>query len=292
MKRMNRPIKCLIAFFVMFLALNIACVTAEAKTKTYKINLYVGETSVQYPSVGKIKSVKTNNKKIVSAKKKGAAINLTAKKKGSAKITVKGSRGTYVYKVTVKNAVFDVTVGTSRTGNDDYLVTLENKTSDFFERVQVSAILRDTAGNPVEEIQLYFYAVGGKGKANSTFYTSTYDSTIDISKTTFTVVEFYRSTYTSYKNYLKNVNYSLTQVEEDTYSKKYRLTASTSYKGQGTVFVGYDVFFYDIAGNVVDVSSFYIVLNKNQRVYSDDISVQSSAVRAEIQNKRAYVGTY
>ena len=290
MKKTNRSIKCLVAFFVMFLALNMVYVTAEAKTKTYKVTLYVGETSVQYPSVGKIKSVKSSNKKIVSVKKKGYAVNISAKKKGSAKVTVKGSKATYVYKVSVKKPVFNVTVGTSRLGNDDWLVTLENKTSDFFEDVQVSAILRDTAGNPVEEQTLYFYAVGGKGMANDTFYTSTYDSTIDISKTTFTVTKFYRS-YAKYTNYLKNVNYSLTQIEEDEYGKKYRLTASSSYKGQNTVFVGYDVYFYDAANNLVDVGSFYIVLNKNQKVSSDTFYVPASVTRAEIQNKRAYVGS-
>lgn len=289
MKVMKNSTKCLIAFFVMLFAISLTGITAEAKTKTYKITLYVGEKASEYPSVGTIKSVKSSNKKVVAASKKGSTINLNAKKAGSAKVTVKGKKGTYVYKVTVKKASFSVS-GATVNSKGYYLMTLKSQSSSFFESVRVIATFRDSNGNPLKEETFSFYSIAPKSTAYDITYISSY-SGIDPSKTTFTVDEFYRTPYYNYKNYEKNVNYSITEVSSDAYSKDYRFTASTSYKGKGGIYAGYDVFFYDAAGNIVDVYSGYMFLYNKSRVDTRNMSVDSSAVRAEIVSKRVYLAT-
>lgn len=288
----KKVMKSIMAMFVMILAFSCFSITAEAATKTKKMTMYVGETfSYSYIGMGNIKSVKSNKKSVVTAKKikNGSTVynQMTAKKKGSAKVTVKGTRGTYIYKITVKKKPNIVVSITPRT--DGYAtVTVNNKSSVYIENVNVEITYRNAAGTVIGDSTARIYCLGAKNKFADQVYPSVYPyraTDIDWSKTTYKIV-YDRNPEYKYSNYTKKVKY--------TYSVKngyLNIKTKISYKGNNSVYAGYTVYFYDAAGNVVDVDNFYNYLsgsNAKYRTSTYTMRMPSDAVTYKI-SKMAYM---
>ena len=272
--------KCLLAFFVLAFVFVVNSVSVEAKTKTEKLTLFKGEkVSYYYIGLGSIKSVKSNKSNVVSVKKKNGSVYMTAKKTGSAKVTVKGSRGTYVHKITVKNATFDVKLDTL---NENYLlVTVKNKTAGYFDSVDIDFTFRDANNNVIGEKKAYISAVGSKKTGYDTI--STYNiKNADLSKVNYKIT-FYRNVDSKYKNYDKQVKYS------DTKSGNYvKLTTKSSYKGNGGIYAGFTVFFYDASGKLINIYDGYNYLYKNKKSQTVDIYIPSGVVTYKVV-KRVYL---
>ena len=82
----------------------------DSKAAAKSIVLLSGESHVLSPGIGKIKSLKSSKKNIVSLTKKGKKCTIVAKNVGTTTITVKAKKKTVKYKVTVKNVSFDMSV--------------------------------------------------------------------------------------------------------------------------------------------------------------------------------------
>ena len=83
MKNRKKSMKCLIALMVMAMAFCVTGVNAQAAKKTQKVTFFVGE-KIQHSFIGmgKVKSVKSSNSKVVAAKKYKNGIVTESKKKG------------------------------------------------------------------------------------------------------------------------------------------------------------------------------------------------------------------
>ena len=263
--RNKKIIKSFIAIFVMVMAFSFVSLTAEAATKTKKLTLYVGE-KIQYTyyGLGTMKSVSSSKKSVVAASKKSGRAIISAKKKGSAQVTVKGTRGTFIYKITVKSKpVINVSLEPRADGYVN--VKVQNKSSVYFDSITVKLTYRDASGNIVDSSNTYIHYLGAKKTACDDDYPFS-SSGIDLSKTTYEI-EYDRDFGGDYKqsDYTKNVKYSASLN-----NGYLNLKTSISYKKNADVYAGYTIYFYDAAGNLVGVRDGYSYLSGSKKKYRTD----------------------
>ncbi len=293
MKNM-KTIKSIVAMFVMVLALGCVSITAEAATKK-KLTLYVGETvNHSYFFMGDIKSVKSNKSKIVKASKYKDGSKMIAKKKGTAKVTVKGTRGTMIITVTVKaKPKFNVTL-TPRA--DGYVtVQVKNNSSAYVNDVDVDITYRNAAGVVIGDSSTNIWYLGkgktGANDANPYVYPYT-DEDIDWSKTTYTV-SYNRDIEYKYTDYTKKVKFSVSEGTNSYGSRVVNVKTSVSkYKGSNSIYAAYSVIFYDATGNIVDVRDNYDFLTGSKKKYrssTTSISFPYEAVSYKVTHKRAFM---
>lgn len=284
MKNNKKSIKCLIAMIVMVMAFTVTGVTAEAKTKTDKMTLLVGEkTGYTYIGMGKIKSVKSSKKSVVTAKKYRGGSLMTAKKAGKANVTVNGSRGKWIHKITVKKASFKVNY--TRTADGDFIVSFKNNSSVYLDRCQVTLTFKDSKGNKVTTATAYMNVLGPKQTGYDTIMDPYYYDNIDYSKTTYTI-DYNRSIDASYKNYSKKVKF--TESKSGNYIN---IKAKTSYKGKGDIYIAYEVKYYDSKKQLIDVANYTTTLYKSRKNSTTQIYMPSSAASYKI-TKRVMLKTY
>ena len=284
MKVMKKTFMAVMAMCAMAFALCVTSVTAEAATKTKKLTLYEGEEqSYYYIGVGTIKSVKTSNKKVVTAKKKGTYSIIKAKKKGSAKVTVKGKYGKFIHKITVKAAPrFEYTVSNIRSG---YVgIKVKNTSGMYADNVKTNVIFCDANGNPIYTQMVYFYYVGAKKDVYEDIYLGTTTaSSVDLSKTK------YETSYTRYPSYT---------YKDYTSKTTYTVSVSNGYAYVGTrissaaksthYYAAFSVVYKDAAGNVVGYDDSYSYLYTNKKTDTIRFYMPTGAVKAEIISKRAF----
>lgn len=284
MKNNKKSIKCLIAMIVMVMAFTVTGVTAEAKTKTDKMTLLVGEkTGYTYIGMGSIKSVKSSKKSVVAAKKYKGGSLMTAKKAGKANVTVKGSRGKWIHKITVKKASFKVNY--TRTADGDFIVSFKNNTSVYLDSAQVTLTFKDSAGNKVVDRTAYIEVLGPKQTGYDRITDPWYYDNIDYSKTTYTI-NYNRTIDASYKNYSKKVKF--TESKSGNYIN---VKAKTSYKGKGTIYIGYEAKFYDSNKKLIDVANYSTTLYNSSKSSTTQIYMPSDAASYKI-TKRVVLKTY
>lgn len=284
----KKKLKVVLTMLVMMVAFSFAGLTAEAAT-TKKMTLYVGEKyTYQYIGLGSIKSVKSSKSSVVTAKKKKSKYNeMTAKKKGSATVTVKGSRGTYKYKITVKSKPkFDVKL--ERRADGYVTVKVNNKSSVYLDDLKVSVIFRNAAGQEVTTETVNIHYLGAKKSTAGEVYPFPSNG-IDYSKTTYTI-SYDRDPQRKYTDYTKKVKFS-TSLKNG----KVAVKTSITYKKRADIYAGYTVYFYDAKGNVVYVRDGYNYMSgssKKYRTYTSEIYMPSDAVSYKLVNKRAMMIKY
>ena len=296
MKNM-KTIKSVVAMLVMVLALGCVSITAEAATKKDSLTLYVGESvAYSYYGMGTIKSVKSNKSKIVKASKYKGGSKMVAKKKGTAKVTVKGTKGTWITTVKVKaKPKFKVTL-TPRA--DGYLtVQFKNTSSVYVDSATVDITYKDAAGNVLGTDTEYFSCIGAKKTATGETYVYVYpydEESIDWSKTTYEVT-YDRSINYKYSDYTKKVKFSTSVGTNASGSKILNVKTKISYKGDNGIYAGYSVYFYDAAGNVCGIRDYYHYMSGSKKKYRTNttaISFPSDAVSYKLVNKRAFMKKY
>lgn len=283
MKMIKKSTKCLIALFLMVVTLSFAGITAQAATKTKKLTLFVGEkVSYYYIGLGNLKSVKTNKKAVVAAKKKGKYNEMTAKKAGSATVTVKGTKGTYIYKITVKKEP-EIEVKLDRRQDGYININVKNKSSVYLDNVYINISYKNAAGQEVDSSKMYFYYLGAKKQAAKEDYPM-YSKDVDMSKTTYTVT-WSRNIDKDYSDYTKKVKYSLSQSD-----KYLNIKTSISYKKSCTVYAGYTVYFYDSNGNIIGIRDGYNYMSgssKKYRTCTTQVRIPDQTASYSLVNKRA-----
>lgn len=289
----RKPIKCLLAAFAMVMVLSLTGITANAATKSEKLTLLVGEQyKPVYIGMGTIKSVKSSKSKVANAKKKSGGIQITAKKAGKTNVTVKGSRGnTFIHKITVAKANFVVAPTDfipDSYGGGDLIVTLTNKTPVGVDWFDIDFIFKNAAGGEVKKSSKTIFYVGKKQKASASIYfTSSEVNQIDLSKTTYQI-SYRRSAEATYTNYVKKIKFSEKRQDNILY-----ITAKPKkkYKGNGTIYLSYEVTSYDAAGNVIDFSENRGSLSSTRKSDTTPVYLNSNAVRYSIK-KRVLLRTY
>lgn len=280
---MKRTIKTVMMVLVFVMAFAMTGSVSEAKTD--KFTLFVGEeVGYSYIGMGTIKSVKSSKSKVVSAKKYKNGSWMVAKKAGKATVTVKGARGTWKHNITVKKSDFKVNFS-KMSGNDRYCqVSVANNTSGYFDTFKVEATFRDASGNELYTNTEYFKYVGKKKTANSSLYMGSYYDKVDLSKTTYKLT-FDRDIDYKYKDYSKKVTIT-DSVGKDKYNNDcVNIKAKTSYKGKGTIYIAYDIFFYDEAGNLLNITTYTETLYKSKKSGTRQAAKPSKTASYKI-NKR------
>jgi hypothetical protein len=278
MKRRTNTVKTLVAMLVMTFALVMTGTVSQAATKSDKLTLYVGEKAAySYIGVGTLKSVKSSKSKVVAAKKYKGGSYMEAKKAGKATVTVKGSRGTWKHNITVKKLNYDLTYSLASNG-EDLLVSLTNKTSDWFDDFYVTFTFYDEQGNELITRTKYLYYVGPKQTALGKISGFNYYDNIDYSKTTYSI-ETSRSYNYKYTNYEKKVN--VTENVTTSGSSRYlNLTEKfkKKYKGSGTVYIAYKIEFFDENGQLLSVRDDWSLLAKSIQSNTTEVLFPSDAV--------------
>lgn len=283
----KNKLRIVLTMFLMMMIFSFTSITAEAATK--KMTFYVGEKyTYSYIGLGTIKSVKSSKSSVVTAKKKKGKYNeMTAKKKGSATVTVKGSRGTYKYKITVKSKPkFDVKIEPRA---DGYVtVKVNNKSSVYLDDLKVSVIFRNAAGQEVTTETVNIHYLGAKKSAAREIYPFP-NNGIDYSKTTYKV-SYDRDPEKKYSDYTKKVKFSTSLKNGDVIVK-----TSITYKKRADIYAGYTIYFYDAKGNVVGITDGYNYMSgssKKYRTSTSEIYMPYDAVSYKIVNKRAMMVKY
>lgn len=280
MKVSNAMKKGMLAVLVMVMAVSMCGFKAQAKTSN--ITLYQGETvKYSYIGLGTLKSVKSSKKSIVDAKKKSGSAVLTAVKTGKAKVTSQGTRASWIHNVTVKKADFQVAA--SPISNDKLLVSLNNNTSGYFDTISVDVVFCDAMGTELVRRTAYMYRVLPKTTTMETVSVPSAYSypTIDYSKTMVAVKDWSRSISMKYKKYTK------VKFTDTVSGGNLIMSAKAPYSGKGSVYIAYEVQFFDANGALVDVSTYLSMLYKQQKSKTTSIYMPRNAASYKV-TKRVY----
>ena len=283
---MKKTMKKILLVFAMIFV--VGCIQTTAQAKTTKIKLYVGEEiSYYYIGIGTLNRVKSSNSKVVSAKLKNSRCHMVAKKAGTATVTSKGSRGTFVHKVTVKKPSFKINAVRF---NDRYAkISLKNNNGSCFDSLRVLVTFKDKNGKVLYSDSAYMYSVCSKQTVTYSVYLGANYQDVDMSKTTYKV-QMSRNPDRKYKNYGKKVSYSEKQRVSGS-STYIDVTSKTSYKGKGTISVEYDVLFYNAEGKLIYISNYSATLYKNSNKKTTSILMPYNATSYKIV-KRAMLYEY
>lgn len=266
-------IQWLLAVLAVIMMVGTAGMTVSAKTKTNKLTLLVGDkVEYFYIGIGNVKSVKSSKKSVVTAKKAKGGSKLTAKKAGKANVTVKGSRGKWVHKVTVKKPSFDIKTAISA-DKRNINVTFKNKTSVFLNYVELTFTYKNSKGEELYTSTGWMYSIGKNNTANCQIYIPQSYKDIDLSKTTYTCTWKRYSADSSYSNYSKKVT-----VKSSKKGEYINIKATSKYKGKKEIYIGYDILFYDANKQLIEIDNRSTSLSKYRK---------NSTIKAYVPNNMA-----
>jgi hypothetical protein len=173
---------------VMAFVFVVAVAAVGEPTEVYAATTYTfvkGEV-MSFTDYSNVKSVKSSNSKVVSVKKdedNSKYFILSAKKTGTAKITIKTEYGTKNYNIKVVASDFTVEVKTIATpGTIIYKVT--NNTKVTYDTLRVSYTLKDSDGDELETDSFSVYDLAPGSSAFKEVSYSSYSYTPSVKKCT------------------------------------------------------------------------------------------------------------
>jgi hypothetical protein len=247
----------LVMLIAMVPAVNVTNVQAAKKEK---LTLYKGEVLTESYYGVSVKSVSSSKKSVVSVKKeKGSKnkVDITAKKAGTATVTVKTTGATYKYTVTVKK--LDVTGTLKDMGNGTLLLTVKNNTKQTFSYVEMTYTLKDENGETqVKDTKTISGVVAGK-TVYSTISYSSYSYSIDLSKCSVKATGDDRSITATYKNASSKVKCTVKAQNDGEGDYVLTVKSKNTLKKQSVSGTNY-IRVYDENGNLVYMRpvSFYL----------------------------------
>ena len=278
MKINMKKMLCMVLAAVMIVSLlPAATVTSEAATKNEKTTMFAGETMDFYLFGTTITSVSSSNKKVVKAKRDSSAkykALFTAKKKGSATVTIKSTGGTVKYKITVLDTTksFDFYVAPiNKSTGADMLLKVKNKTKLNVSSIGVDYTLRDSNGNEIETANTSVRGLAAKSTGYSSIYVSTNNINlgVDLSKTTFIIKSITRT------NKTKNLKKKVTVKEKDASFDGNTLNVTVSAKNKASVYanVYITIIAKDAADNIIGFTNTGVYPKKDNGLETKIISV-------------------
>jgi hypothetical protein len=231
------------------------------------LTMYVGEAFEGYLYGTTISSVKSSNAKVVKAAKvsdRKYAYTMTAKKTGTATITVKyktsGKTKTYTVKLTVKKLAVDIT--TQSLDGGYVLFKIKNNTAQSFNKIAFSYTLRDANGTEVAaNTTTSLYAV-----SKSTTYETAYIGSnvqFDDAQSSVTVTAATHDPSYTYKNTTKSQLVVTTKDEEKSGNTINFSIISKNKLSKNVCGTNY-IMLYDANNNIIGVETSYINLSKKE----------------------------
>lgn len=268
---------------VLTLALVVTMIpvtTARAATTKKKLTMYAGETFYYTIFGNGITSVKTSKKSVVTVKKDADNKNriiFTAKKKGSAKLTVKckdysDRTQTMELSITVKKPNFSVKLQKMEDGY--VLLSLKNNTKQTFDQVLVQYVFKDADGEEVKSDSKIVYNVPAGGQVYEELMYENYSYDVDIEESSAKVVEVAHSPQYKYTNANDKLDCKMSEevVTDDYGSSQTVLTVNYKNKHkeklEGTVFF----LIYDAEDHVIDVRELSVYI-KGKASDTHDIKI-------------------
>lgn len=262
-----------ILLVLSFVGMNDLAVNAKSKTKS--LTFYEnGQLSYYDLDIKGITKVKSSNKKVAVVYKSDDEYFIKAKKKGKAKITVKGKKKTYTYNVTVKETpVFDVAIeGTINDGYNSYAVV--RVTSPIgVDNIDTFATFNDSEGKPVFTSSAHFDFVGAGQTAYAEIYCGTNLDKIDFTKTTFET-KFSRQSDVNYEDVTSKVDY-----QSEIVGDRIRITLSGI-----DCCACYSIIYKDSDGNITGIDDIHAFLHGEMTAFKE---LPKNTISAEIISKRA-----
>ncbi len=254
MKKICKRLVTVCLAFAMLVTM-ITPVTTEAATKTEKLTLYVGE-EIYATNFYTVKSASSSKKSVATVakdKKNDSHANITAKKPGTTTITVKTSRGTMKYAITVKK--LDFTVSFKDMGHGNILMIVKNKTKQTFDYVSVTYALRNNLGEVVEKDTVSVSEVVAGRTAYKELSYNSYTYTVDAAQCSGKVAAADRNVNYTYKNVSSKIKVKVTEKDE---GDKIELTLkSTSKLKKESATIMHYILVYDANNNVIDMMTVY-----------------------------------
>lgn len=244
---------------VAMIAVLLPATVTQAATKAESLTLYVGE-KIYVTNYSNVSKVSTSNKAVVAAakdKENATHANLTAKKAGTATVTITTKSGTMKYKVTVKKLSFDVKL--TQLSEGEVLISVKNNTKQTFDYAYVTYTLKGADGAVLEkDKKMVDDLLPGKTSYAKIIY-STYDFTIDISQCSGKVTEVDRSISAKYTD--RSAKVSITDTMDLDVNPGYatltmKLKNKISSSVSGTVYI----MLYDAADQLIGVRPLSIYL--------------------------------
>ena len=260
MKKLGKRVLafCLACVMALTVVTVMEPVTAEAATKS--MTLYKGEKRYLNSMFGEIKSVSSDKKSVVKVskdKKDKYKVNFNAKTTGKAHVTIKTSRGTVKYNMTVKK--LDVTASLRDMGDGYLLLTVKNKTKQTFTDVQVQYVLKNEFGEVIKkDVASVSDVVAGKTVYDRILYDN-YSYNVDISQCSAKVVADSRSLDAKYGNVSSKVTCKVTEDTND-YGNTVLTVKSKNTLKKDSVRGSHYILVYNSEGQIVDLKTVYFYL--------------------------------
>ena len=224
-------------------------------------------------------------------KKKSGNALLTAKKPGKATVTIKTTGGSFKYIVTVKKNPFKISYAPMQNG---IMISVKNTSSLFFRSVNVTATLCDRNGNPLNQKSAYVFYLGKGQTGYDSIYISSFDTSVDITKTKFKISSWSRDLDYKNTNYSSKVNVRAIESTNSYGRKELKFSANTNYSGKGTIYVAQDIICYGANGRILSVinnsTSLYNTRNVYTATYGD--SLPTDCVSYKVVSTRVYLSKY
>ncbi len=242
----------------------LAAVPAQAATKK-SITLYKGE-GIYYTDYTAVKSVKSSNSKVVTAKKDKSAdykTNLLAKKAGKSTVSIRTKSGSHKVTVTVKNAKFTPEILSCNAGGY-VLISVKNNNKDTFDKVAIKYTIKSSDGSVIAEKEdTVSYLLAGKTAYTSVYVGSSNLENVSLAQSTVKVTDYARTWigYT-YKDVSAKVKCTAEVTEETDSSLSYNIKEKNTTKENvsGKLYT----MIYDADNHLIGVESSSLYLNKQE----------------------------
>lgn len=273
----RRAATAVLAFALLF----VLAVPAKAEAaQTEKLTLYQGEAYTwSIYNAKSVSSVTTSKKAVaaVSCNKSKKQYSITAKKPGTANVTIRGkdyygNTQTKTIKVTVAKAKLDVTV--QKLDGSYALLAVKNNTKATFDKVLVRYTLKDAGGAVIaEKEEQVSYAIAGR-TAYKRIYVSSIEN-VDFSQADAAVTAYDRNPDYTYKT-LTAKQVVVTAEEAQTSDSKVELKVKKVNKTDQYVHGMVYFLSYDAQGTILDVTEHSIYLDKKE-TKTGDVTILTSS---------------
>jgi hypothetical protein len=267
MKKYGKKLVSMCLALVMLIAMVPVVNVTNVQAATKKLTMYVGEAFEGHLYGYTITSVKSSNKKVVKAAKasdRTYAYTMTAKKAGSATLTVKYKSGSKKYtntvKVTVKKADIKITAQTLDGGY--VLFKIKNNTSQSFEKIAFTYTIKDTSGSTIASSTETANYIVSKDTAYDTVYVGR-DLDIDASASTFKLTGLtHDPDYTYKKAGADDVVATVKDEEASSSSISFKITTKNKLSKSIN---GYNyVLSYDADGNIIALDKYSLYMSSKE----------------------------
>ena len=278
-KVMKRVITACLAF-AMLVAL-VTPASVEAATKNESLTLYKGETYTWYLTGVKSLSSASSTKKAVAAVKANKSkkqYTISAKKEGNTVVTVKGKdyyghAQTLKVKVTVAQPKFDIKL--QKLDGNYVLISLKNNTKATFDRLAVHYSLKNSSGSEIAAKDETVYRVMSGKTAYEKIYVASAEN-VDFSQSSIKVTGYNRNPDQKYKVLGKD-KLAVTVVDEQTSDTSITFKLKEVNKASQYVYGEVYILSYDANGNIIDLSTGSIYLDKKETKTTPEFYVSKSS---------------